>query len=259
MRARPRSTTCLGGQLDPVWRLGLAAACALLLGACALNGDFGRVRPELVTDNIHDWIGAEATATMGLPASNYPLTDDERGLRDLAYPLIEPPYNRQRWDAVLREYGLSHVPPPEGAPLDRSTYWRKLVQIDRRSEASAYAQINTDTRNDVVRLEPFFARAGRVSDMDRKRTSSLAYVSDLTAREQANAIARNNENGAIIAWVCRSLLARSAAYRYALERLVIAAPSPAAAEAERSHAMLAMRIAQYCGGGRGPGPVIAKD
>jgi hypothetical protein len=218
----------------------------MLLGGCVTNGDFGRVRPELVNDGIHDWVGRDAVGSVGLPASEYPLTEDERALRDLAYPLIEPPYDRNRWDSVWREYGLGHRPPLAGAPVDRATYWSKLSATYRRSEASAYAQIVTDARNDVVRIEPFFALAGRVIDMDRKRTSSLAHVSGLTAPEQANAFARNNENGAIVAWVCRSLNARASAYRFALERLVIAAPSPAAAEAERAYTLLAMRIGQYC-------------
>src|SRR5947207_2814941 len=78
---------------------------------------------------------------------------------------------------LRREYGLAHRPPPEGAPLDRAAYWRKLVHTDRRSEASAYAQIITDAQNDVVRIDPFFALAARVIDMDAKRARALAHVS----------------------------------------------------------------------------------
>ena len=54
-------------------------------------------------------------------------------------------------------------------------------------------------------------------------------------------IARNNENAAIVAWVCRALKERVASYRYALERLVIAVPSSSAAEADRAIALLATR------------------
>jgi hypothetical protein len=254
MRAPPRSQSLSSGRSRPGFHHGAILAGALLLCGCATNGDFGRVRPEWVYDDIHNWVGRDAVASVGLPASVYPLTDDERALRDFAFPLIDPPYNRNRWDSVLREYGLTHRPAPEGSPVDRTAYWRKWILADRRSEASAYAQIFTDTRNDVVRIEPFFALAGRVSDIDNRRARSLVHVSGLTAAEEANALARNNENIAVIAWVCRSLDARAAAYRYALERLVIAAPSTAAGEAERSLAMLQMRIAQYCrGAGAGHG------
>src|SRR6185295_4456861 len=133
------------------------------LGGCALNGDFGRVRPELVKDDIHSWVGRDAVAGVGGPASEYPLTDDERQLRDRAYPLIAPPWSRDRWNNVWKEYGVWRR--PRGAPpFERSTYWIKLAQSFRRSEASAYARLMTDARNDVEEIEPFFTIAGRVLD-----------------------------------------------------------------------------------------------
>jgi hypothetical protein len=240
------------------WRCGVTLTCVLLLGGCVTNGDFGRVRPELVNEDIHDWIGRDAVAPIGTPASEYPLTDDERRLRDLAFPLIEPPYDRNRFDSVWREYGLGRPPSRQAAPFNRAAYWVKLTETYRRSEVSAYAQIATDSRNDVERIEPFFATAERARDMDGKRGKSVAYVSGLSGAEHANALNRNNENIAIVAWVCRSLHDRGAGYRYALERLVIAAPSPMAAEADRALTLLYSRIGNYCrpvGGSR----VVVKD
>jgi hypothetical protein len=38
-------------------------------------------------------VGPYATGSV---ASKFDLTDDERALRDLGYPLIEAPYDRQR-------------------------------------------------------------------------------------------------------------------------------------------------------------------
>jgi hypothetical protein len=230
----------------------------MLLGGCALNGDFGRMRPELVTDDTHSWIGRDAAAATGSIPSDYPLTDDERRLRDLAYPLIAPPYGRQRLTNAFKEYGLGRWSQRDAPPFDRSAYWRKLAEFSRRSEASAYAQLSTDARNDVDMIEPFFAIAGRVLDMDRKRAISLSHVSHLNEAEYGNAINRNNENAAVVGWACRSIQDRAGGYRYALERLVIAAPSPSAAEADRTLNLLNMRIAAHCKpvvGAR----VVAKD
>ena len=53
--------------------------------------------------------------------------------------------------------------------VDRTVYLARLHETYRRSEASAYAQIVTDARNDVERLGPFFANAARVLDMDGRR------------------------------------------------------------------------------------------
>src|SRR5689334_23214694 len=80
---------------------------AEVLGGCALNADFDRVRPSLVTDDMHAWVGRDAVRDIGLPPSEFKrMTDDERQLRDLAYAMIAPPYDRARWDSVFREYGL---------------------------------------------------------------------------------------------------------------------------------------------------------
>jgi hypothetical protein len=227
--------------------LALVLAGATLLGGCALNGDFGRVRSSLETDNMHAWVGREAVGSIGGKPSKFPLTDNERRLRDLAYALIQPPYDRNRWDSVFAEYGLEG--PHGSAPFDRTAYWTHLDAPHRRSEASSYAQIVGDARNDVVRIEPFFAVAARVIDVDRRRAESLGYVahsSGVSEAEADNALSRNNENTAILEWVCRSLRERAAGYRYALERLVISSPSSNAVEAERSLRLLTTRIDGYC-------------
>ena len=52
----------------------------LLLGGCVTSGDFGRIRPELVNDDIHDWLGPDAAIAVGGIPSEFPLTDDERRL-----------------------------------------------------------------------------------------------------------------------------------------------------------------------------------
>jgi hypothetical protein len=223
-----------------------ALAAATLLGGCVLNSDFDRVRPELRTDGMHDWVGRDAVGQIGLPPSGFRITDDERQLRDRAYMLIAPPYDRARWYSVWNEYGMGGPLPGEPVPFDLASYWRRLNEGSRKSEVSGYAQLSTDARNDVEQLQPFFAVAGRVSDMDRKRAQSLAHVEGLLPDEEANALARNNENTAIIEWVCRALQQRAASYAFAIERLVITAPSPVALETQRSLTLLQTRIAQYC-------------
>jgi hypothetical protein len=88
----------------------LALAMLSLLGGCGTpNYDFGEVRPSLVSDSIHDWLGPAAAALR--PASTFELTDDERQLRDLAFPLIEPPYDSMTPspDAAQVELTLNHL------------------------------------------------------------------------------------------------------------------------------------------------------
>lgn len=260
MTLRPRWLLPWRGRFRAIGLL-LVLGAALQSGGCVTHGDFGRLRPELVADNMHDSLGKAAVARVGGPASEFRTTDQERELRDLAYNLIEAPEERSAWSGFWG--GFSGEPRGEAnnkkarerkakkPAFDRTAYLLKLHEVDRRSEASAYAQIFTDARNDVERMQPFFAVAGRVTDMDQRRMQSLVHVANLKPHERANAVARNRENAEIIAWVCQALKDRAASYRYALERLVVAVPSSAAAEADRAIELLKTRIAHYCHGVQG--------
>jgi len=163
-------------------------------------------------------------------------------LRDLAYPLIEPPYDRNKWYSAIGEVGAGSRPWPYP---DRSAYASRLFTTAYRSQTARYNRLIEDIRNDVIRLDPFFASAHYVLDMDRKRERSLAYVSNLTVEERDNTLQRIAENHNIVRWVHESLRERAESYAVALERMVIAAPSPVAVEAERSLTLLRQRIAGY--------------
>lgn len=215
----------------------------MLLAGCALNGDFGRVRPSLVSDDMHAWVGEEAARAHGIAPSTYPLTDDERALRDLAYPLIEPPYERNRWFSVLNEYGLNRTFQPDWYAYDVMAYGTRLLGEHYRSAAARYNRLNDDIRNDVVRADPFFMAARRVIDLDRIREKSLSYVTAVPPEGAANAKARIAENALVVAWVQQSLADRAAAYQAALERLLVATPTPMAVEVERSITLMQQKIA----------------
>jgi hypothetical protein len=214
----------------------------LALGGCS-GGDFGRTRQDFLNDDMHRWIGAEATGSIGLPASQFQLTDGERQLRDLAYPLIEPPRSRPAWKSVFGDYQPLPSPWRQRVVFDRTAYGRMLIDDPYRSHASRYAQLIDDVRNDLTRFEPFYATATRVLDLDRKRNASLAHVSELSARERVDAVARMEENSLIVQWVQQCLEQRISSYRWALERLVIQAPDNLAADADRLIGELAAQAA----------------
>jgi hypothetical protein len=217
------------------------AANLTLLG-CS-GGDFGRTREDFRNDDMHRWIGVEATGSVGIRASQFQLTDGERQLRDQAYPLIEPPHSRPAWKSVFGDYQPLPSPWRQKVVFDRTAYGRSLIDEPHRSHASRYAQLIDDLRDDVTRFELFYATAGRVLDLDRKRNASLAHVSELSPREHADTIARMEENTLIVQWVHQSLERRVSSYHWALERLVIQGPDSMAAEADRLIAALAAQTA----------------
>jgi len=144
--------------------LAVAAGFGLLTG-CGTNTDFGRAWPSLVNDDAHAWMGA---ATTRGPASNlawrHQITDEERTLRDLAYPLIEPPYDRNKWYGAIGEVGAGSRPWPYP---DRSAYASRLFTTAYRSQTARYNRLIEDVRNDGMRVDPFFGSARYVVDMDR--------------------------------------------------------------------------------------------
>src|ERR1700684_1994203 len=97
--------TCFPIRTRP--RVSAPVLTLLLLGLTLVGcsgGDFGRTSKDFVNDDMHRWMGGEATASVGLHASQFQLTDGERQLRDLAYPLIEPPHSRPAWKSVFGDY-----------------------------------------------------------------------------------------------------------------------------------------------------------
>ncbi|MHB8267016.1 hypothetical protein [Bradyrhizobium sp.] len=228
--------------LPPAILVALPLLAAAALGGCA-GGDLGRTRENARSDDMHRWLGIEATASVGLRASQYQLTDKERLLRDLAFPLIEPPHSRPAWKTVFGDYQPLPAPWRQAPLFDRTAYGRLLIDEPHRSFSSRYNQLIEDVRDDLTRFEPFFADAVQVLDLDKKRNASINLVSDLSPRERADAIARMQENTLIVQWVQQSLEQRISSYRWALERLVIQAPDNMAADADRLIGELAAQTA----------------
>src|SRR5476651_699626 len=215
---------------------------SLALGGCS-GGDFGRTRQDFLSDDMHRWIGGEVTGSVGLKSSQFQLTDNERRLRDLAYPLIEPPHSRPAWKSVFGDYKPLPSPWRQAPVFDRTAYGRQLIDEPHRSHTSRYAQLIDDVRDDITRFEPFFSNAVRVLDLDKKRNASLKLVSELSPSERADAVARMEENTLIVQWVQQCLERRISSYRWALERLVIQAPDTIAADADRLIGELAAQTA----------------
>jgi hypothetical protein len=221
----------------------LPVLALLLVAGCSSIGDFDRLQQPVVADNIHAWVGQEAAVRAGAPISLNNLTDNERALRDLAFPLIEPPYDRQRWDAILYEYGFKHEFQRALWAADPPAYYRHLLAANYRSTSGRYNKLIDDIHNDLVRIGPFFDTAHRVVEFDRRRQMSMDYLADVAAPDRLSAHARVGENSLTIAWVQNALARRCDGYRYALDHLVVAEPEAVAAQADLALTQLRQQIA----------------
>lgn len=222
--------------------------CEAILGIAALlfsgcYGDFGRPRGPLFGDNRAWSLGDQAAYALGQPSSAYPLSDQEVLMRDLAFNIIHPPYDRARWNQIVWDFALTGVAPPFEQAAARTFYPPWLITDWSTSSTSRYARLIDAIRNDVERLDEFIIPAAKVLELDRKRQQSFAYIPTLTVDEVANAQRRVAENTVIVDWVRWCLSERVGAYRFALERLVVATPANDAVQAERAIAQLDSRIA----------------
>jgi hypothetical protein len=225
---------------------------ALTQGGCS-GGDFGRVRQGAVSDDMHSWIGMEATASIGLRPSEFQLTDGEKAMRNLAYPLIEPPLSRPAWKSVFGDYTPLPSPWRQQPPFDRTLYGRMLIDEPHRSHTSRYHEMMDAVRNDILRFEAFYATAPRVIDLDRKRNASLKLVSGLSPQEREDALGRMDENALIIQWVELCLQRRVSSYRWALERLVIHTPDALASGVDMMIGKLEAQVTSVAAGAARPG------
>src|SRR6201998_2314984 len=121
------------GEVSPIRSLSpLPALLATLLLAGCSGGDFWRTRDDMRNDDMHSWIGREATSSVGVHPSQFQLNDEERQLRDLAYPLIEPPHSRPAWKSVFGDYQLLPSPWRQRVLFDRTAYGRLLIDEPHR-------------------------------------------------------------------------------------------------------------------------------
>jgi hypothetical protein len=241
-RRSSANSSCLS--LARSWNVApITAALALLaLPGCSSLTDLGYVDQPAVADNIHAWVGQEAAARWGAPISLANLTEDERTLRDLAFPLIQPAYTRDRWDQVVYEYGQKRDFQRSLWIPDPTLYYVNLIAANYRSSAGRYNRLNDDVRNDVVRMGPFFYIAHKVIEADRKRQATMAIIPDVSPPEQFNALARVSENNLTIAWVQASLAQRAASYRFALNRLAVSEPEDLATNVDISLTLMQQQM-----------------
>ena len=135
-------------------------------------------------DDMHRWLGAEVTGSVGFKPSHFQLTENERQLRDLAYPLIEPPRSRPAWKSVFGDYQPLPSPWRQKVVFDRTTYGRALIDEPHRSHTSRYQQLIEDVRNDITRFEPFFASAMHVIELDPAYADPHCFLDRLDQQAQ---------------------------------------------------------------------------
>lgn len=215
----------------------LPIAGLFLMGGCAQEGDFGRPAPS-AWNAIVDSTGAIAAREREEPSSVFPLTDDERILRDRAWRFLMPAQGRAAFTDILANLTRSRLLPPSARIDDIEGYHAELIAGPFRSPYSRYSRLSEDATADGRLIPPFAATASRVIDADGLRLRALPFSASLDDFDVRHAAMRVAENRCLIAWVRIETGLRVARYRFALEHFVVEMPGREALAAERTIAFL---------------------
>ena len=233
-------------------RAGPVAFCALLasLSACSSRvGDLGRVETNSFAEGVMGNSGRLKAKLFGELVSDFNFTDEEKTMRNLAWPMIRPPH-AQDWMSLdlwkfpqsiqnvglhlLTETQTARLTPLIDMSFDPKRYYWVLHTEKYASHHVRYERIIQDTRQDRDALAAFVPAAERVVEMDNQRMAALGRKVDMDPRELKNAYARVDENKRYIAWVWRALNYRMAAYAYAIKKLEVETPSERVKEANEA-------------------------
>lgn len=223
----------------PILRWALLAGCAALTG-CAQQGDFGRPKAG-AWNSLVETTGTLAAREREEPASPFPLTDDERTLRDRAWRFLMPAAGNDAFTDILANLTRTRVLPPNWRSDDIAAYHDTLLAEAFRSQVSRYHRLSEDIGADARLIAPFAATAARVKEADALRLRSLPFVRSLDDADVRYAAMRVAENRCLIAWVRLETGLRVGRYRYALEHLVAEVPSQEAVLVERTLGALVAR------------------
>lgn len=217
-------------------------ACSLtglsgLLTGCLQQptGDFGRTEPSIIHDKILPTAGRMvAQSYRNELGSSFNLTDDEKVLRDKAWPLIRPANADHWYEKVLVEAWRTRILPRNDMALDRATYYRWLRSEQFASSHGRYVRLASDIAADEQQVQPFFDQAERVLRADRERLNDAHRLRNLSPKELREVYGRIDENRRLMAWVWRALHYRYQSYDHALQRLRIETPSDQVLDVSRA-------------------------
>lgn len=221
IRIRGRSA----GAADMLRVLLLAAAalaCALPEMALAQPvGDFGRVKPGVVSDVILPALKRGSARKQGRLTSDFALTDEEGEMHDRIFRFTVAPHARFWFDP----YGKDVLPPPPGKQAKPpAEYYGWLRKTDFASSHVRFVTIANDVALDVDTLPETFRAICVVLEIDRRRAIAVAEIDGLDARTWQEADARLAENRHAIDTFVLSLDYRYRNYDYALDHFIVETP-----------------------------------
>ena len=219
------------------WRiLAPALVATVFLAGCERpTGDFGRAEPSVLHDRLMPATG-ELIARWDRRevVSDFNRTDREVALRDRAWALVRAPHSRDWFGATLVELERTRIIPEVDYAFDPKGYYNFLRRDAFVSSETRWSRAIADMRADAGLIDPFWGEARRVREDDALRLRALDQRHGSAPKELQNAYSRIDENARVADWVWRAMRLRVAAYRDAIDRMMVETPSSRRMEAEQA-------------------------
>lgn len=234
-----------------------ALGLALLLGTAPVSaheiGDFGRVKPGVLNDEIIPQTDRLMRRLGNQPVSNFNITDQEREMHDRVYRFL-----------IARHYvgwafDYEQIVAVAGAfskrPGKDDLYYRWLTNARYASSRVRYNTMADDVGADLLTLPTTFAAICAVIEIDRQRAVAAAEIGSIEPPMLAQMQARKAENDLYVGRFIAALDYRYASYSYALDHFLVETPHGEAIAVDERLSRLAIWVDRaeaqdFCSDGR---------
>jgi len=193
-------------------------------------GDFGRLEPGVVNDELLPLFDPNRKGTNGKPLGGMNVTDEEVEMRDRVWRFLAAPHVKD-WAWA---YSAEIRPAEAGGGTDKqlSKYYRWLSEQRYASSHVRYKTISQHAGQDIGTLPTTFEAICTVIGIDRQRGVAVAEIDGLDKQLLARVGQRDRDNGAFISRFILALNFRYNSYHHALDQLLVETPAGAAVEVD---------------------------
>jgi hypothetical protein len=226
------------------WRHVLLATGLLLLGqpgAIAHEiGDFGRVKPGFLNDELIPEADAALRRFNKQPVSEFNWTDQEREMHDRVYRFLIARHV-QDW-AFDYEHILMVASVVSTRPTNDDLYYKWLTHERYASSRVRYNTMADDIGADVLTLPTTFASICAVMTVDDQRALAASQLTDIEPDMLAQMRTRHAENGLYVGRFVGALRYRYASYSYALDHFLVETPHAEAVRVDEGLSQMAIWV-----------------
>ena len=202
----------------------LALAVALFATPLTAHelGDFGRVKPGVLNDDIIPKADRFGRWITGQPVSDFNITDQEQEMHDRVYRFLIARHVRD-WAFVYELVVMVASLFSKRSSRD-DLYYMWLTREPYASSRVRYNTITDDVGADVLTLPSTFVSICAVIEVDRQRAVAASQLDDIGPEMIVQMQTRKAENDLHIARFVRALRYRYDSYAYALDHFLVETP-----------------------------------